>query len=403
MNLGAGAVLVAALLFAAPAPASAWENDLAEVSVSESGGLSERTLAVLHTVAAVLGVEPTVMQSGTIRMRAVTREDVVVQSFDPGFAVPMTFVAVDPEGSAPLLGPEITDALRQGVVMSEATAGLRGAEAGDEVTLEAWDGTVRSLQIAAIVPDAAINWSELVFGTEVATSLGIDRPSRAVMWGVNTTVVDLLMRAVLADVPIRVSGPGSEREPFVDWVLPMVQIKQRFGEFSFRETSTDRIETDDDWYEANIVTVVLPQLGQFRCHRLVLPYVEAALDDIESRGLADEIDQADFQLAGGCYNARLARGGDLDRGFALSRHSWGIAIDFNPSSNGFGEEPALSEAFGEVWRDWGFAWGARWRVSDPMHFEWRAEPSDPARSDCVGRLGRAEPPWDGRTARICPP
>lgn len=395
-------VLAAALLFAMPAPASAWENDLAEVSVSESGGLSDRTLAVLDTVGSVLGVDPTVMQSGTIRMRTVTRGDDVIQSFDPGFAVPMSFVAVDPLGAAPLLGPDITEALGRGVVMSEATASLRGAQIGDDITVEAWDGTVQSFQIAAIVPDAAINWTELVFGTELATLLGIERPSRAVMWGVNTTVVDLLMRSVLADAPIRVSGPGSEREPFVDWVLPMVQIKQRFGEFSFRETNTDRIETDDDWYEANIVTVVLPQLGQFRCHRLVLPYVEAALDDLEARGLANEIDQADFQAAGGCYNARLARGGDLDRGFALSRHSWGIAIDFNPSSNGFGEEPALSEAFGEVWRDWGFAWGAGWRVTDPMHFEWHAELSDPERLDCVARLGRTEPPWDGsETPRTC--
>jgi len=238
----------------------------------------------------------------------------------------------------------------------------------------------------------------------VASLLGIDRPARAVMWGVNTTVVDLLARAVLGDAPIRVSGPGSEREPFVDWVLPMVQVKQRFGEFSFRQTSTDRIETDDVWYEANIVTVVLPRLGQFRCHRLVLPYIEAALEEIEAAGLADEIDANDFQMAGGCYNARLARGGDLDRGFALSRHSWGIAIDFNPSSNAFGSEPTLSEDFGDVMRAWGFAWGAGWRIPDAMHFEWHAEPSDALRADCVARLTHSEPPWDvGVTERGCRP
>ena len=376
-----------------PQPASAWEHDLAEVRVSESGGLSPRTLAALDTMAAVLGVQPTVMQSGTIRMHAVTRSGTVIQSFDPGFAVPMAFTAVDPVGAAPLLGAEISAGLGEGVVMSVGSAALRGAEVGDEITLEAWNGSFHVLELAAIVPDASMGWSELLFDSETATLLGIERPSLALMWGVNTTVVDLLARAVLGDAPIRVSGPGSESEPFVDGVLPMVEIKQRFGEFSFRPLGSDRIETDDAWYEANIVTVELPRLGEFQCHRLVLPAIRGALGELEATGLAEEIDPVDFQLAGGCYNPRLARGGDLDRGFAISRHSWGIAIDFNPSSNGFGLESSLTEDFGQVMRDWGFAWGAGWRVPDPMHFEWRGEPSDAVRADCVGFLATNGPPW----------
>ena len=396
-------VLGAALLVGVPERASAWEHDLGEVRVSESGGLSPRTLAALDTMASVLGVEPTVMQSGTIRMQSVARDDTVIQSFAPGFAVPMSFTAVDPIGAAPLLGAEIVAALDRGVVMSQGTAELRGAEAGDEITLEAWDGSIHVLQVSAIAADAALGWSELLFDTATATSLGIDRPSTALMWGVNTTVVDFLAKAVLGDAPIRVSGPGSEREPFVDGVLPMIQIKQRFGEFSFREAGGDRIETDDDWYGANIVTVTLPRLGEFRCHRLVLPAIEGALGELEATGLADEIDPVDFQLAGGCYNARLARGGDLDRGFALSRHSWGIAIDFNPSSNGFGAESSLSEDFGQVMREWGFAWGAGWRVPDPMHFEWHGEPADAVRADCVVHLSRTGPPWEREEAPAnCP-
>jgi len=390
-------------VLAAPAPASAWENDLGEVSLSESGGLSDRTLQALGTFSDVLGVRSTVMQSGTIRMTRVDRQLTTVQSFDPGFAVPMAFTAVDPAGAAPLLGPEITAALAGGVVMSDGSAGLRDARVGDEITLEGWNGTLRRLQVTAIVPDEAISWSELVLSVDLAAELGIDRPSRAVMWGVNTTVVDFLARAVLADAPIRVSGPGSESRPFVDWVLPMVQVKERFGEFSYRETGTDRIETDDTWYEANIITVVIPQLGQFRCHREVLPFVMGALGELETRGLVGEIDMDDFQLAGGCYNARLARGGDLNRGFALSRHSWGIAIDFNPSTNQFGEESTLSDEFGDVLRAWGFAWGAGWRVSDPMHFEWHALPEDVSRSDCATRLAATDPAGDGGWVEpVCP-
>lgn len=348
-------------------------------------------------------MRPTVMQSGTIRMIRVDRQETTVQSFDSGFAVPMAFTAVDPAGAAPLLGPEITAALDGGVVMSQGSAGLRDARVGDEITLEGWNGAVRRLPLTAIVPDKEISWSELLLSVDLAAELGIDRPSRAVMWGVNTTVVDFLARAVLADAPIRVWGPGSESGPFVDWILPMVEVKQRFGEFSYRETRTDRIETDDAWYEANIVTVVLPRLGEFRCHRQVLPFVLGALGELETMGVAEEIDRDDFQRAGGCYNARLARGGDLDRGFALSRHSWGIAIDFNPSTNQFGEDSTLSEEFGDVLRAWGFAWGAGWRVPDPMHFEWRALPENVSRSDCATRLAVTDPAGDGGWVEpICP-
>src|SRR5690606_35576405 len=114
------------------------------------------------------------------------------------------------------------------------------------------------------------------------------------------------------------------------------------------------------------------------------------LEELEETGLADEIDSDDFQLAGGCYNPRLARGGDLNRGFALSRHAWGIAIDLNPSSNGFGSAAGLSEEFGQVLRGWGFSWGAAWRVPDPMHFEWRSDPADPVRARCAEHLASFE-------------
>lgn len=379
-------------LLVTASPASAWEHDLAEVSLVESGGLSERTLAALDTFSTVLGVSPTVMQSGTIRMSGVWRHDHPVQSFAPGFAVPMAFTAVDPATAAPLLGEELVRALETGVVMSERTATLRGAAAGDVITVEAWDGDVHDLFVSAVLPDERIGWSELVFATETATRLGIHRPARAVMWGVNATVVDMLARAVLGEAPIRVSGAGSGGAPSPDGVLPTVLVKERFGEFSFRATGGDAIVVDDEWFTQNIVTVNLPRLGLFRCHREMVPYLRGALAELEEEGLADEIDTRDFQAAGGCYNARLARGGDLDRGFALSRHAWGGAIDFNPSTNGFGRESTLSPEFVDVLRAWGFAWGGSWRVPDPMHFEWRREPAEAGRRGCLPFL--ADPTVD---------
>jgi hypothetical protein len=156
-----------------------------------------------------------------------------------------------------------------------------------------------------------------------------------------------------------------------DDTLPTVVIKQVFGEFSFRPTGVgDDIEIDRAWRDANIVDAYMPQLGPFKCNRAVVPYIRAAIDELSHAGLDSEIDYRDFQRAGGCFNSRMARGGTTNKGFALSRHAWGVAIDINPSTNKYGEPPTLSEAFGEVFRKWGFAWGAGWTEPDPMHFEW---------------------------------
>ena len=39
--------------------------------------------------------------------------------------------------------------------------------------------------------------------------------------------------------------------------------------------------------------------------------------------------------------------------------------------------------FGEVFRRWGFAWGAGWTVPDGMHFEWKQIPVEAERHGCA--------------------
>jgi hypothetical protein len=105
---------------------------------------------------------------------------------------------------------------------------------------------------------------------------------------------------------------------------------------------------------------------------MVVPYLRAALIEVMHAGLAEALDPADFQIAGGCYNPRFNRGGDP--GYSLSRHSWGIAIDFNPSANPYGAAPTLSPGIVEIFKRWGFSWGGNWSVPDGMHFEWWSLP-----------------------------
>jgi hypothetical protein len=93
---------------------------------------------------------------------------------------------------------------------------------------------------------------------------------------------------------------------------------------------------------------------------------------VADRGLAGAIDVGDSRRNGGCWNARLIRGGDS--GGNLSRHSWGIAVDINPSQNVFGGRVRMDHRVVEIFRRWGFAWGGTWVRPDGMHFEW-APPS----------------------------
>lgn len=337
------------------------------ITVWEAGGLSPSTLEGVRVSAAIERAEVAVRRSGSLRLMGVTRGDADVQRPDTGFGYPMATLAV--EQRDPSVDPEVTAALGpDAVVMSARSAALRGAEVGDNVEIEGWNRQILTLRIAAIVPDDRTDWYEIVTSAATADRLGFDREASAVVWGRGAASVPLRLEWFTSSPYVRIGSP-SDPVVFTDATLPTVVVKERFGEFSFRPTGvSDGIQIEEAWLDANIVDVFIPRLGPFRCNRAVVPYIRAAVDEMEAIGVADEIDFADFQAAGGCFNSRMMRGSD--QGFALSRHAWGIAIDFNPSTNRFGGETNLSADFGEVMRRWGFSWGSTWTIPDGMHFEW---------------------------------
>lgn len=354
------AVVLGAVLF--PTAVGVGQETTALVSVFESGGISDRTAAEVGDLGGLVYER----HSGTLRMMSVARGDEAIQTFPPGMGVPMSTSSWDAASAAALLGRPVSALLAQdGVVMSERSAALRGAAIGDTIVLEGWNGALVELEIKGIVDDVDLGWSELAVNRTVAESLGFTRVSLVATPGDDGDADTLRDR--LADLPVRVTGPDGHVDR-TDFVLPTVLVKERFGEFSFRPSRGDAIEIDPAWEEANIVTVDIEPLGLFQCHRLVVPYVRSAIEDLRASELLAQVDPGDFQLAGGCYNARLIRGGD--KGFALSRHSWGIAIDINPSTNRYDGAVSLTEEFGQTFRDWGFSWGAGWLRPDGMHFEW---------------------------------
>jgi hypothetical protein len=343
------------------------------VRVTQSGGLTAETQAAASEAAWITGAESTVLHRVTVRMLGVLRGDIKVQSAPAGFGYPMLTTAADPTAVA--LDVTVRRALARGeLVMGEFTADIRGAREGDVARIEGLNGVVTDIVIGAIVPDQDLGWSEIWLSTSVGAVLGIDRPQAILLWGGNPGQTAMLVREFAADDTVRVSVSGRGRGSDQDPVLPVAVVKQRFGEFSVRPAGGDAVVVDPAWRDEWIVSADLPLVGVTRCHRMVVPYVRGALAEVEALGLASHLDRGDFQLAGGCWNARFNRGGDP--GFSLSRHSWGTAIDFNPSTNRYGDEPTMPPEVVEVFRHWGFSWGGTWTVPDGMHFEWVRLPSE---------------------------
>jgi hypothetical protein len=174
-------------------------------------------------------------------------------------------------------------------------------------------------------------------------------------------------RALPPGLPVRLRGPGET--PFFragDAVLPQAMIKERFGEFAWRPAGGGDFVQDPAWQAANLATRRVPILGPVRCNRVLLPALAGAMRELEQHNLAGLVDPAAFA---GCWNSRLARGGD-----GASRHAWGAAVDLNIAGNPTGLDSAQDPRLVEVMERWGFTWGGRWLVPDPAHFEYLRPP-----------------------------
>lgn len=135
------------------------------------------------------------------------------------------------------------------------------------------------------------------------------------------------------------------------------------GSMTFQIMENGFIAPDPTWVAANIVRADVPIVGTVTCHRLMIPRLRGALEDVVGAGLADEIRPGDY---GGCYVPRFI---DRDPRKPLSNHAFGLAIDFNVSTNQLGTRGDMHPEIVEIFQRWGFTWGGYWSRPDPMHFE----------------------------------
>ncbi|GAA5140822.1 hypothetical protein GCM10023340_01590 [Nocardioides marinquilinus] len=147
----------------------------------------------------------------------------------------------------------------------------------------------------------------------------------------------------------------------VQSVRPIGSFADAVGVFNYTDIGGGRIAPDPAWVSSHIVTETVPILGSVTCNKYLMPQLRAALTEVVSLGLADEINPGEYA---GCYYPRYIAGSTT-----LSNHSFGLALDLNVPGNQRGTVGEMDRGVVAIFKRWGFAWGGDWNYTDPMHFE----------------------------------
>lgn len=132
-------------------------------------------------------------------------------------------------------------------------------------------------------------------------------------------------------------------------------------------------------FKKNLVTIAVPwacttawdgkPYNKLQIHKKCadsLQRVLLAIWDAAGRDQA-KIDEWGMNKCGGTYAFRSMRGGK-----SLSIHSYGAAIDWDPTRNALGDStPHLAKCAPVIkaFKDEGWVWGGDWRKADGMHFQ----------------------------------
>jgi len=369
------------------------------VTIHDSGPLDQATKDRAVNAANMAGASWRVVSSASSAMTRLSRGGAAVQAAAPDFSYPMSTTFLPDDLVATLMGAEVLTALSdRTVVMSSGTAGLRGAQAGDVITLRHVVGGTRDFTITQIVDDAITGGTELLMLPSAAARLGVDRESRVMIWGFDSreSIMEALAAAdVVANAEV---GPGSIHDPVgaprpirlrrswdprdPDGTLGMAAMKSALGEFSYRvNAGSNWVTVDNSWMSASLPSsrVSLGIGVRARCHRVLEPQLRAAFAEVAARGLSGAIDVNNANSAGGCFGPRFNRLSPNSSVGFLSRHSWAAAIDLNTIRDCQGcTPPSMAVRSGgcevvRIMRAVGFSWGGNYTTPDGMHFEYVGE------------------------------
>ena len=108
------------------------------------------------------------------------------------------------------------------------------------------------------------------------------------------------------------------------------------------------------------------------CNKIIMEDLCKVFNDLVRTKLINEIISYD-----GCFNPRYIRG--LEHKKILSNHAFGTALDFNATQNPLGKSreecvamglKPFSPGFIQIWGEYNFLSGEKFRRKDLMHFEY---------------------------------
>lgn len=227
------------------------------------------------------------------------------------------------------------------------------------------DGEDPIIHVGAYAPQ--IPTIELVANAKWGEKLGIPEANALLVstgTGTPQAVREEVQEAIGSDLAPQMLDIASRRglDPDVfQTVVPVGTFADAVGTFTYTPTGGGRIEPAASWVREHIVTETVPILGQVTCNKYLMPQLKAAMQEIVTTGLADEINPDEYA---GCYYPRFIAGST-----SLSNHSFGLALDMNVPGNLRGTVGEMDRGVVAIFKKWGFAWGGDWSYTDPMHFE----------------------------------
>ncbi|MEX1164990.1 MAG: M15 family metallopeptidase [Nitriliruptor sp.] len=246
------------------------------------------------------------------------------------------------------------------VLVAHEVAEAHGLELGSTLLLRTDSATV-PVRIGAFAANGAPSIADVLVPVDVASLLGAAGPNTLIVAAgedpesLGTALAD----ATGGEVELRRESAPPVAERRTTQATPSGKIEP----FSYTSRADGRISIHGDWVARNITRVQLPGMSATSCHRVMVPQLLAAVEELIERDLYPHLDPSQFA---GCFVARHI---DWNPSKPLSMHAWGLAIDFNTRDNWLGATPKMDRRVVEVFERWGFEWGGHWRRPDGMHFE----------------------------------
>ena len=340
-------------------------NNYEKIDIIQSGSLYPSVVKAVSEISRKLNFNIAYFGRATLGMVSIVKEDGEInQLVKEGYSIPISVFTVNKEISEYFYGKEISYALKKNLaVVSKITAERHNLVVGDNISFMSNDKDGGSLEIGLRVPDKYINWTEILISRDLGFEFDIYRIKKATMWG--NRIDEKLYIELYKNIKTKKIQYLTKTDVNKgDWILPAALLKNEFGEFGVknRDSNSKWVNVDPDWKLENIETKNLPVIGTTTCNKRMWEPLEGALNQIIEEGLSHTLSKSEYYSTGGCYAPRrITR---VNAGGALSRHTWGIAIDINTKSK---YHPRVIEIF----KEWGFAWGGTWTSPDPMHFELR--------------------------------